>query len=517
LAPLNLYARDSTDAITPAYRGTVHFTSSDPIAILPPDHTFNTGDSGTFFPSVTFKTPGTQTVTAADTVDASITGVSRSVAVSSPVATSLAIGTVPPSGNTVGYPMALIVTARGSGGATDVNYRGTVDFTSATDPHAVLPAAYTFTAADNGSHVFCPVPPWSAPNSPCIPSTPTMPAPANISFTGGVVFSTTGDSQTVTATDRAQPPISGTSPPVVVTAGTPTKFRVSGFTEVPAGSLIAFTVSALNDQNTATRGYLGTVHLTSSDPAAVLPPDYTFTATDAGTYQNAVVTFKTVGQQTVTVADTANASVMGTSAPVTVRAGPVATTTTTSSTTTIPAATTTTTTTTTTTSTTTTTTAVGSTTTTTVHGSSTTTSTVASVVATASGPSTAHPGDQITLTGSGFPAGQQLRLTMLSTPTDLGNTMSDPTGAFRTTVTIPGDAALGAHKIVINTPDGVHQAFVAFTVTAASASPSRLVGPLSRTGASVLGPIALACLLMTSGVVALRIARERRQRLSIDE
>ena len=41
----------------------------------------------------------------------------------------------------------------GPGGATDVNYIGTIEFTS-TDPMAALPAAYTFTPADAGTHAF---------------------------------------------------------------------------------------------------------------------------------------------------------------------------------------------------------------------------------------------------------------------------------------------------------------------------------------------------------------------------
>jgi len=48
--------------------------------------------------------------------------------------------------------------------------------------------------------------------------------------------------------------------------------------------------------------YTGTVHFTSSDAAAVLPADYTFTSVDAGLH-HFVATLNTSGQQTVTVTD----------------------------------------------------------------------------------------------------------------------------------------------------------------------------------------------------------------------
>jgi uncharacterized repeat protein (TIGR01451 family) len=48
--------------------------------------------------------------------------------------------------------------------------------------------------------------------------------------------------------------------------------------------------------------YTGKIHFTSSDAAAVLPADYTFTTTDAGTH-SFPVTLNTLGNQTITVRD----------------------------------------------------------------------------------------------------------------------------------------------------------------------------------------------------------------------
>jgi hypothetical protein len=55
------------------------------------------------------------------------------------------------------------------------------------------------------------------------------------------------------------------------------------------------------------------IHVTSSDPAAVLPSDYQYTATDAGshTFPNGV-TLRTPGRQTISVGTTTAAGITGT-------------------------------------------------------------------------------------------------------------------------------------------------------------------------------------------------------------
>jgi hypothetical protein len=62
-------------------------------------------------------------------------------------------GLTAPASTPNGAPFSLTVTAQNGDGTTSTGYRGTVHFTS-TDPNAVLPADYTFTAGDNGSHTF---------------------------------------------------------------------------------------------------------------------------------------------------------------------------------------------------------------------------------------------------------------------------------------------------------------------------------------------------------------------------
>jgi hypothetical protein len=65
---LALVAQDSCVNAAQAYRGTVAFASTDPLAVLPPDHTFTPNDRGIHTFQVTLNTPGPAWITATDTV-----------------------------------------------------------------------------------------------------------------------------------------------------------------------------------------------------------------------------------------------------------------------------------------------------------------------------------------------------------------------------------------------------------------------------------------------------------------
>jgi hypothetical protein len=60
-----------------------------------------------------------------------------------------------------------------------------------------------------------------------------------------------------------------------------------------------------------------------------------------------------------------------------------------------------------------------------------------------------HPGDTITITGSGLPAGTTLDVVLHSTPTDLGTVVAAGDGTFTQTDTIPDGVDLGAHTIQV--------------------------------------------------------------------
>lgn len=67
-------ALDANGNTATGYRGTVHFTSNDNAATLPADYIFIAGDNGVHTFQATMNTPGTRSITATDTVTASITG-----------------------------------------------------------------------------------------------------------------------------------------------------------------------------------------------------------------------------------------------------------------------------------------------------------------------------------------------------------------------------------------------------------------------------------------------------------
>ena len=71
------------------------------------------------------------------------------------------------------------------------------------------------------------------------------------------------------------------------------------------------TVQALDNNNNVATGYLGTVRLTSSDGAAVLPSSYTFQAGDAGTHVFSVTLNTTGSAQSITAIDTVTSSIAG--------------------------------------------------------------------------------------------------------------------------------------------------------------------------------------------------------------
>jgi hypothetical protein len=141
-------ARDPYGNVATGYGGTVHFTSSDPQADLPADATLTNG-TGSF--SATLKTAGSQSLTATDTADGTLTGSQTGIAVSPAAASTLVLSG--PSTVTAGVAFSFTVTAFDAYGNVATGFAGTVHFASS-DAAVGLPDAYTFTAADAGVHTF---------------------------------------------------------------------------------------------------------------------------------------------------------------------------------------------------------------------------------------------------------------------------------------------------------------------------------------------------------------------------
>jgi hypothetical protein len=87
-------------------------------------------------------------------------------------------------------------------------------------------------------------------------------------------------------------------------------------TGIAAGATFDVRVTAVDSNNNPVPSYTGTIGFSSSDPGAVLPADYSYTASDAGTHVFSV-TLVTAGSQTLTVEDTSHTTIAGVS-PITV-------------------------------------------------------------------------------------------------------------------------------------------------------------------------------------------------------
>ena len=120
----------------------------------------------------------------------------------------------------------------------------------------------------------------------------------------------TAGSRSVTATDTVTVSIKGSQTGITVSPGAVKTFTVKTANPYVHGGSHSVTITALDAYGNTVTGYTGTIHITSSDGAAVLPAAYTFIAGDNGVH---VLTIKlnTVGTQTVTATDIAHASITG--------------------------------------------------------------------------------------------------------------------------------------------------------------------------------------------------------------
>ena len=86
-------------------------------------------------------------------------------------------------------------------------------------------------------------------------------------------------------------------------------YKLTAPANATPGTAFSLTVTAQNPSSGGTMAsYIGTVHFTSSDGAASLPSDYTFTNADQGTHTFSI-TLHTTGSQTVTGTDTVNSAI----------------------------------------------------------------------------------------------------------------------------------------------------------------------------------------------------------------
>ncbi|HXU17948.1 MAG TPA: kelch repeat-containing protein [Terriglobales bacterium] len=200
-----------------------------------------------------------------------------------------------PSPVTAGTQQTFTVTALDANDNIALGFTGTVSFSSS-DSQAVLPANYTFVAADGGAHQF------------------------------NATLKTAG-TQSITAS--ASGVTSGSQTGITVSAGAAAQLAVTGHpSPVTAGTSNSFTVTAQDAFGNLTTGYTGTVHFSSSDLSATLPANHTFT-TGQNNKDNGVATFNatfnTAGIQSLTATDTGTSTITGTQSSIVVNSATVAT------------------------------------------------------------------------------------------------------------------------------------------------------------------------------------------------
>ena len=268
-----LSARDQYENVVKTFADTIHLTSTDGQAVLPADFVLTGGAKQV---SIKLRTPGTQTITATDTGNESLTATSGSinagVAIAKFVVSALAT-------TTAGSIASFTVTAKDAVGNTATGYTGTVHITTS-DANATLPADATLT---NGVGSF------------------------------SITFKTAA-SQSLTATDTVMSTIKGTAAGIVVTPGAATQFTLTAPASAAIGAAISSIVTAKDAYGNVAKGYTGTVHFTSTDALAVLPAN---TALTSGAKQ-VTIKLKTAGNKTFTATDTVNAGITGTSTAVAV-------------------------------------------------------------------------------------------------------------------------------------------------------------------------------------------------------
>jgi hypothetical protein len=269
--PVTVTAVDGNGNPATGFTGTIAISDSSQALAQPFSYTFSAADAGThtFANPLYVNSAGVHTVTATSPF---LPTASTQLTILPAAATRFTVA-APPS-STAGSSVNVTATAYDIYGNVATNYVGTVALSSS-DVQAALPAAYGFTAADSGMHIF------------------------------SATLKTAGP-QTITARDSAKA-ISGTSTAIQVAPVAASTLRVTGGGGF-VGSAHTVTVTGRDLYGNVATSYNGTIHLSSSDPNTTVSADIALT-NGVGTFQ---VTPMTLGTQTLTATDTTSASLTGT-------------------------------------------------------------------------------------------------------------------------------------------------------------------------------------------------------------
>ena len=270
--PMTVTVVDANGNPAVGFTGTIYVTSNDPLtkgqSLV---YTFTTADAGThtFASTISLATVGTDIVS----VQSPLLAAASTIVNVSPAIARL--GVAAPATIAAGTPLNVTVSAIDSLGSVGTGFTGTVYFSS-TDIQAGLPAAYTFTAADAGVQTF----------------TVTLKTAGSVYFGAQTTGTFISGGAFVNVT-----PLAASTLSIVGGAGS-------------IGVARPVTITARDTFGNVDTSYNGTVHITSSDPAAVLPGDTTLVAGRA----TVNITLMTDGMQSLTAADVNDASLTGTEA-----------------------------------------------------------------------------------------------------------------------------------------------------------------------------------------------------------
>ena len=232
-------ALDQFNNTVTGYAGTVHFTSTDGTATLPANSTLTSG-AGTF--SATLKTAGNQTITATDTINASVTGASGTINVSKISTTTGVTSSANPSnpGQNVTFTATVAVVPPGTGTPT-----GTVQFlidgtnfgtavaltgnTAQTSTSSLSVGNHPVTAQYNGTATF-------NTSSGTLSGGQTVSAPTPTPTPSPTATATATPTATPTATATASPTPTATPSPTASPTASPTPTATPSPTASPTAS-----------------------------------------------------------------------------------------------------------------------------------------------------------------------------------------------------------------------------------------------------------------------------------------
>ena len=224
-------AEDTNGNTVVGYAGTVQFASSDTLAMLPANYTFGVADNGVHVFGVTLKTPGVQSITATDTSNSSLTGVSAAITVSPILPTQFVFPSLPTVA-TAGVPFSVTVAAEDVSNQVETGYNGTVNVGSS-DSQSSLPAQVTFT---NGTATF-------------------------------VATFKTAAFQTIQITTAPPNSITGSSTSITVVPAAPADFVISGLPAASVGIPAYFTVTPEDQFGNTISSYYTLTQFTTTDRA----------------------------------------------------------------------------------------------------------------------------------------------------------------------------------------------------------------------------------------------------------